>query len=557
MDDFPTPGSHPSLVLLGRAEAVKDTAEWFELLNIPSARFEIDYFDVSSATEFITKYMSEKATHRPHERNPDEFARAKDLILSRLQQTVPDGVPRMSLAGYAPVLELVSELLDVANPFAEVQGIIREAEKWRIPKLIKQIAAKLLEREHGKTVIKLAQELKPTGGQAFSWARAYSPDEQCLRLLCASSKFTIENPPPEQLPAQLRDPYERRLKEWVEGHPFSSQPLFMEYVYAWLFTREGGLVALRQAVREYLRQPPKEGKPYRPTPLLARFVTEFRAGNGERSEIRVESIDFGFVYESVLAGAPVTQKPKLTLVSLGEHGDSFGEITVGVSGVDSEKGQRLAIRLWNKGKDLWFWRQLASADIQVAQEIKIGAPRVDFNLGPDIEIECDRITFESSAVRILAPTEDLAVIVSAAGYNGEAIELLGSHEGRVALHIDWTPLHHPWNRYASSESSGVRVGAELDNAFAKLRRILVRFRGAGYRELARHEDLIENNAVAGSGLARDLLTFCVDRRLIRRERPFYVLDRDEMDRLEIHWRDIRERRITQSVKRFLGEFLKQ
>ena len=85
----------------------------------------------------------------------------------------------------------------------------------------------------------------------------------------------------------------------------------------------------------------------------------------------------------------------------------------------------------------------------------------------------------------------------------------------------------------------------------------MRFRGDGYGEIARHEDLIENTAVAGSGLARDLLNFCVDRRLIRRERPFYVLDRDEMNKLGINWQDIRERRISQFVGRFLGEFLEE
>jgi hypothetical protein len=94
------------------------------------------------------------------------------------------------------------------------------------------------------------------------------------------------------------------------------------------------------------------------------------------------------------------------------------------------------------------------------------------------------------------------------------------------------------------------------DAFLKLRRLLTRFRAEGYSEIARHRDLIENPAVAGSGPMRELLDFCMKQRLIRSDRPWYVLDRDKMNEFGINWADIRKSYPSQSIAQFLEEFLK-
>lgn len=553
-DDFAIPGSRPSLILLGRADVIRDTAIWLDLLGLPAAHYEIEYFEQTAATEFIGKYLDERSENRPHERNLAEFERARDLLLGRLEQAVPAGVDPRSLAGYAPVLELLSELLDVANPWAESQRIVRESEKWKLPALVKQMAVGILEREHGKTIGKLAEELRAPG---FDWSEAYTPDEQCLRLLSSHTGLTLEDPPPREFPPQLRDPYEQKLKQWVGDHPFTSQPLFMEYGYAWLFSREEAPASLRMAVRAYLRQVHEGRQPYRPTPLLARFAMDFGIGEDGRLELRVGREDFGFVYESVLAGASGTERPKLTLVSSDDRSDIDGEITLGVSADAPERGQRIRISLREEGESLWLWRHLHSADIQVAHELRLGAPGVDFVLGPDVEVDCDTFRCMSSAIRVTAPRDDIAVTLSARTYEGDAVELLGRHEDRVGLRVDWAPLKYPWNPYTWPQANKIQIGPEIQDAFLKLRRILVRFRAEGYDEIARHEDLIENTAVGGSGLARLLLDFCIERRLVRRDRPWYVLDRQTMDQLGINWGDIRERRISQSIASFLAEFLEE
>lgn len=73
--------------------------------------------------------------------------------------------------------------------------------------------------------------------------------------------------------------------------------------------------------------------------------------------------------------------------------------------------------------------------------------------------------------------------------------------------------------------------------------------------MARHEDLLHNPVVAGSGHGRDMLNYCIRQRLIRSERPMYILDRDGLNRLGINWADIRERRLSQAIARFVQGFV--
>lgn len=550
-EDFRDPSGRPALVLLGRSDTVNDTAGWFELFGVAAARYEIEYFDPTSAIMFVAKYLDAQAKTKPHVRAAPEFARARDAVLNRLQQAVPDGVHPRSLAGYAPVLALVSKLLDVANPYAEYQDILRESQKWRLQTLVRDIARGLLDREHTKTVLKLADEL----GSQFEWSNAYLPDEQCLRLLAARTAHAMGDPPPADLPPALREPYERKLKSWVGEHPFAAQPLFMDYVYAWLFTREQPEPQLSVAVRSYLCGSQDRLSPYRPTPLLARFVADLAAGDAGEPQLRMGAGDFGFVYESVLAAAPATQHSKLTLVSSGETADIVGELRSGVEAEASSMRQRVPVRLLYDGTGLWFWRRLYNADIQITTHIHIGARRTDFLLGPDVDIEAASFGCDSPTVRIDAPTREMAVLLTANTYRGDVVEFLGTHDERQHLRVTWTPRQYPWARYALEVEPEVPVGPKIREAFRRLRRILVCFRAEGYSEMARHEDLLDNPAVAGSGPARDMLNYCVKQRLIRRERPMYVLDRGALNRLGINWPDIRERRISRAIAGFLDGFL--
>jgi len=365
----------------------------------------------------------------------------------------------------------------------------------------------------------------------------------------------LENPPPDDLPASLREPYERNLKQWVGEHPFTAQPLFMDYAYAWLFTREDADPNLSAAVRTYLCQSKERRPPYRPTPLLATFAADLAAGSTGQPTVQVSAENLGFVYESVLSGASAKLHPKLTLISSEDASEILGELTTGIPDQQHSAGWRMPIRLSDDGNGLWFWRRLSYADIQISTPIRIGARDTDFVLGPDINIEAASFACESPTVRVVAPTREMSVLLVAETYTGDLVEFSGTHDERKHLGVSWIPRQQPWAHYSMDVEPEVPVGPEIREAFRKLRRILVCFRAEGYGEMARHEDLLNNEAIAGSDQGRAILKYCVSQRLIRSEGPIYVLDRDELNRLEINWPDIRERRLSQAVARFLKSFV--
>jgi hypothetical protein len=148
----------------------------------------------------------------------------------------------------------------------------------------------------------------------------------------------------------------------------------------------------------------------------------------------------------------------------------------------------------------------------------------------------------------------MAVLITAETYRGDSVELLGTHNERKYLGVNWVPRHYPWTLYARIAEPEIPVSQEMKEAFRKLRRVLVCFRAEGYGEMARHEDLLHNVIVAGSGSGRQILNYCVKEKLIRTEGPMYILDRDALNRLGINWPDIRERRLSQSIARFLKGF---
>lgn len=558
---FREAGHRPSLVMLGRPLSADDTAERLLDAGVPFEWYEISYFDRGAAEGFIENYL-ERGRHKPHRNRPEEFQRARKTVLDWLERSVPEGVDAKSLVGYAPVLVFIAGLLDVGNPFGQVQELEREASQERPGALLGKIAEGLLRRETEKVVKETSKdELR----REFVEANAWAPEEQRVRFLARKTSYELQSRPPAALPEPLRREYEERVKVWLGEHPFNDQPLFEDYIYAWLLS--GGEVEndLREAVREYLRS---ERVGYRPTPLLLWFVAQ--AGDPGRTgeEVSVSAADFGFVYESVLADAapavllrgrpPEARLPKLTLASSEAGQALLGEIRFpSPEGADEKTGGRkVRLQLRESGRPLWFWRHLVCADIAVAGAVRIGAKAADFFLGPDVDLECGGFACDAGTVRVTARGEKEAVVLSAQRYLGDATPELSSWgENQFHLRVDWKPLLYPWNRYAASGPQDPRLTTEMREAFLKLRRVLMPFRARGYEDVARAVDLIENPAVAGRGLARQLLAFCRERKLVLREGGFYVLSRQELNNRGIYWENLRGRQLSPPIASFLAEFL--
>ena len=234
---------------------------------------------------------------KPHQHHRADFERARRTLLDWLEKSIPEGVDPKSLIGYAPVLLFIAELLDIGNPYAQIQQLEQDAHSERPGALLEKIAEGLLNRDMKKVVDETPnEELR----KEYRNANVWTPEEQCIRFLAKKASYELKSRLPRGLPDRLRSEYEDSVEGWIGDHPFNDQPLFEDYVYARLLSQGSVDKGLAKAVREYLKS---ERAEYRPTPLLLWFVTHTGAEKGTGEQVFVDAADFGFVYESALADA--------------------------------------------------------------------------------------------------------------------------------------------------------------------------------------------------------------------------------------------------------------
>jgi hypothetical protein len=554
-------GERPSLLVLGRPLSASYTANRLFDGGVNFEWYEIDYFDRGPAERFIENYLDD-GRYKPHRQQRGNFENARNTLFDWLEKGVPEEVDPKSLTGYAPVLLFIAELLDVGNPYAQVQQLERESERALPAAPLAKIALGLQTRD----TTKVLDDIKDVAlKKAYTDANVWSPEEQSIRFLAKKANYELEARPPKGLPGNLRAEYEENVERWLGDYPFNDHPLFEDYVYAWLLSHNAVEGGLAEAVRGYLRS---ERAGYRPTPLLLWFVGHANAKDSSSERVSIDAADFGFVYESVLSdagsasgtdfGSSKPSYPRLILSSQDPGRPLVGEIRFPAPIGAGEKtgGRKVRLDLQNSASGLWFWRNLLVADIAVAGTVRIGSDGADFVLGPGVDLECEAFACDAATVRVSTPSESEGVVLLAKRYVGDAVPELSSWS-EMHLRVGWDNLRYPWNGFPPPETRGPHVTAETREAFLKLRRLLMLFQARGHGDLARSIDLIENPAFAGSGLARRLLSYCVEGGLIRKDGTFYELSREELDRRGISWEDLQGHRISSSIALFLDDFLER
>jgi hypothetical protein len=531
---FQNVSGRPSLVLLSRPVAAERAWDKLNERDVQVSYYEIDYFDRPDAEMFINTY-SDRGRYNSRQLNKVDFDRARNAVLDRLQEAVPPGLDPRSIVGYAPVLRLVAELLDTPNPHA----VAEQAKTWKADELLRKVAEGILTRE---------QEQKVNLPE-YRNAGAWTPDEQCIRLLARRAGHTLQTRLPHTLPEILREEYERRVEIWINDHPFARETIFEEYVHAWSLACEDiREPSLRESLRDRLRV---KIPPYRPTPLLLRFTMDLA-----KEFVSVDAADFGFLYESALADSPSMGgrgglMPRLTLASSDLHEDIVGEIIFPTSAKESKRRVRLMLK--NSKSGLWFWRQLAWANVSVAVDVRIGARGIDeFILGPNVDLDCETFCCEVGVVHIIAPNQEGQVVIEAQGYRDQTAPNITSFDQPPYLKVAWRPIGYPWSRYQLTRRGVMIPGVQ--EAFVRLRRILNPFRSTvHFYDLSCPKNLI--NRIAGEKLADDVLKYCMKKKLIRHSGDSYLLDRAVLDKLGIHWDDLQGREVSDNIANFLNAFL--
>src|ERR1043165_3588688 len=543
--------STPSVVLLARV----DTAELVEIAlslhNVSYQRFTLALFDEDKAREFVDQYLDarydEARRGRVHRGQRERFEEVRDRLFRLIKGATPTE-EAIQLIGYAPVLVALGAYLYEEENYQRLKSLLDQmgsVEGWD---LLAALANKLLEREQNEKFLpQLSHEL------VSHVPNALSPDEQCLWLLLEHVGMQPQLSIPSSVPKEFLSAYERAVETKMTEHPFRRDKgrfqhgVFREYVLGWYLAR---FRTVQENLRTDIRQRLLARNDLLPSPLLGKFALGWgRNAFGEEQTPLMAGEDIGFLYESFLAQADKNRKTWLQVDSIDGTTALQGRIGVGNDRLYTEEFQ---IEVSSAG--LWFWRHLANADIYVSTKVELGVQGGDFNLGPDVDIECEDFGCPVRQLYVSAETENQAVVIdsrSCTVLSQPKIKIDGSF-----FFVRWPPLAFPWIRYKLKEKELDTDSPGLQDAYTRLARILKRLRARGYGEVARHRDIVENIA-GGTLTGKAILEYCVDQGLIRAKGNLFVLDDARVAAFGINWGDLRLLRLNDRTRDFLVEFLRR
>lgn len=537
-----------SLILFSRDE----TAIWAELifdeLKLDGvAHLKLQPFaEREPAIEVIFRHCRRWYQQRKEEDPPDWSRELSGELLDIAQEVAKgfgdDDAQQKAFWGYSALLASLGRLLAEEILGGARRGDLRK--RFRVdlnlgPDLFIRVAQELLDREQ-KKFITAAQEKLKLGAQGFSdWNRLYSRDEQCRRLLFRMIGVPLHDSIPQNLPGTLRDAYETLVSQTLPEHPFVGLSPYEEYIRAYFLVHE------TDDNRRCDFQKILDEKLYLPTPILAWCILALSPGGGDR----LRANNLGYLIESWLA------HPTL--------GASFCVIIEGsgnniVVQADRDGASWIPeIRLTETQRGLWFWRRLERATIDVDCNVSIGTSEHDFILGPDVELECNQLKFDSRSVSILTVrngNEGEGVVLRAHIIDGQPrLNIYGPKEKFLVFGSN---LRHPWAQWRTTEPPVEPPDEEVRKAFVDLRRLFRRFRARGYGQLGRHVDFIDKFTVGQNSARQDLLGYCIKRKIVFKDGQLYKLDPKAIDELGINLTHLHNGIFTQKLAAFLSEFIK-
>lgn len=497
----------PSLVLLARTDTADDVELQLEEGGVAYARYQVEYFDQGQALEFIDKRLDgERAKDSKvpvHRQQAKAFTEVRDYLFE-LIYTLFDVKPAKAwddqrvrdFLGYAPVLEALTEYLDVSNPKKLFQELKDEKGHAKDPwQFLTTIIFRLQGREQGKIQDDLVKPVLETMPAAKGWkgaSKLYDADEQCARVLRYSLRLPSALGAAADMPAPVSDRYEEGLATALPTHPFLTgrnftNIVFKEFTYAWGIARADATA--QASLRTIMR---KREEPFLPSPLFSRFVANI--------EETIDAQDFGIVYESLLA------RSRRVEISLLESED-----TIDAQVLLADEERALTFTLLDTGHGVHFWWRLNNADVDVSRAVRLGFPEQKFALGPAVDITCGEFSVQCEQLDA-DPTGNIWIRATSNVSTGNLRLRVRESEppgGRLA--VVWPEIAHPWVSYRATDTIA-RAVLTQDPRGDALRKFLLMFR----RQRSRKKDTVKNARWSPEQLThRDaLLRLATDRKVL-------------------------------------------
>ncbi len=478
------PGALPA-VLFGRSAAAEEAWLVLSEVGLAPCLMEIEFFNEEKAQQYIERKLAVVARRRPetraaYDRHPESFRTLAGSTREKLKSTPGGDDPRFT--GYAPVLDAVCSYAvedDSLNPQARIAQLAAQGPVA----LIAEIADAILQREQGKIIDQLKEEIALEGVDTDS---LYCPREQLGRLAS-----TLIGAPPPNSPAfanaEMKRAYERMVASFAPQHPFldahsaPSNAAFAAYLLVWAMTSGGAPEAARRALAT---------KPGLGSGLLfdlyMLWLNESETDGAGRTERRLKLEDVGPLYAALVSQAGPRQKVSLEIA--GEAGENDVEVSFDIEAVGSDGQQDRNYDEIKVSADgvLELRGPLANVSISAPLAVILGDGNA-VNVTAPVDIDADVLEFDGREVRIFkslgSATEELQqVTLSSAEVDVARVEKVSVFSGDLSVSFPGAEAH-PWTDYAVEPPAA--PNPEVEILRRRMRKILTAFRSHSKGALVR------------------------------------------------------------------------
>jgi len=592
-----------AVVLLSRVDAAERSYVTLLENGISCQFMQLRPFNSAQARTYVDKLFVSlgKVAAQAKEKRSEEFARARDAVLSWIESQVlaqgqDDKVAR-DFVGYAPVLDSIARLLDdESHNFHAIASQYESAQGGRMTPsaVLERIITDILERECAKKLIPairkpLEHAAAETGFPNDNWQRLYRADEQTARVIgiFLRTEPALEDLLP-QMAARFRQEYEERIDSFVREHPFLnlqaptriSSVVFEAYLLAKaLVTNVGGT---RAAAVAYC-----QANPHRLTRLFAEFfAAQTRVEQAPGAEIAIDHIPL--VFNALKAYEPRKERaneqehvngPTVRLDVDVSNDENQNRLTVTfrldeAEGEDPDLGRVFSYEcLVPKGAALRLPGDLKNVFIGASCDVELGNPSAaELRLGPDVQV-----FVEDGELRFFAPT----VVVEAASSTSEG-DSQAQGEGDAAdsdvdvtleadtadaalvrkivcygrLRVSWpTAKAFPWTEYSGTRSAAPR-SPQAALVFKRFRRIAMTFRSHKKGQMARAQKKIHGTRVLKGKVGETLLSKLKADGVIVSRDYLYVWHGPAADEvLGIAWHSLRVGGESPKLSKYIDDFV--
>lgn len=544
----------PNIILLSRSDTAEIIQLAFEDSKLPFAHIRLDFFDRSSAEQFINVYLRNRfgetgrSEYNVALANPGPFGQLRrerfiQLISAILRRPLANFDAEWGAAkdfvGYAPVLIALAESLAVANPAAE-RSKVAKSQPSELNTLLLEIIDRIVDREHEKFVNQLQNKLtalSPAVGTEVNFGDLYSTQEQIARIYSHTSGAAMSSWTHGGLSGASAVAYNDAAVQFTGEHPFIRNRGFASVVFGDYVQASVGLV----------------------TDLRRRFTTDPCSSIENVGAFyldfcnRIAETASGSVPESLLNALLTSWYAELELVGAVEPtamlflGDNWGSLTLQVHRGLSDMSHDFRVSELTGAPSLRV--PLKSIAIICEQGLILGTRDHASLLGPDVMIAAAELEIDTQSLNIITGTNNTGTVLI------RVDEIRADHLARIegaisALSVLSTNPPSPLRPFIKAHASAVYNVPFED--YVSLRALLSSFRSTVHMGLCATRDRIDS-IVANNARRQVVLRSLIERDIVAESSKWYTLNSSALNVLGFNFTDVRGGSPTEAMLKFLFE----